>query len=132
MSGLPDKAISIRQPWAFAIIHGGKDIENRTWNTKFTGPICVHAGAGHKKADWDLFRSWVRSKPELLAWQFITPDDMKTGGIVGTVNIDGCCWISESPWFMGPVGFQLSNPQPTEFIPVKGALSLFDWRSRVA
>ena len=28
--GPPSVALSVRQPWAWAIIHGGKDVENRT------------------------------------------------------------------------------------------------------
>ncbi|WP_409188395.1 hypothetical protein [Bradyrhizobium sp. RDM4] len=27
---LPEFALSVRQPWAWAIIHGGKDVENRS------------------------------------------------------------------------------------------------------
>ena len=38
------KAISIRQPWAWLIVHGYKDVENRTWATKHRGPILIHAG----------------------------------------------------------------------------------------
>ena len=38
------KAISIRQPWAWLIVHGYKDVENRTWATKYRGPILIHAG----------------------------------------------------------------------------------------
>jgi hypothetical protein len=26
------RALTVRQPWAWAIVHGGKDIENRTRN----------------------------------------------------------------------------------------------------
>lgn len=29
MENLPDLALSVRQPWAWAIIHAGKDVENR-------------------------------------------------------------------------------------------------------
>jgi ASCH domain-containing protein len=39
-------ALSIRQPWAWAICAGCKDVENRSWNTKHRGPFVVHAG-GH-------------------------------------------------------------------------------------
>ena len=28
------KAISIRQPWAWLVVNGHKDVENRTWRTK--------------------------------------------------------------------------------------------------
>lgn len=31
MADIPHLALSVRQPWAWAIIHAGKDIENRTW-----------------------------------------------------------------------------------------------------
>jgi hypothetical protein len=37
------KALSIKQPWAALIAHGIKDIENRTWKTKFRGKIYIHA-----------------------------------------------------------------------------------------
>ena len=36
------KAISIRQPWAWLIVHGYQDVENRTWSTKHRGPILIH------------------------------------------------------------------------------------------
>ena len=37
-------ALSIRQPWAWAILHAGKDIENRSWRTAFRGEVLIHAG----------------------------------------------------------------------------------------
>ena len=40
------KALSIRQPWAWLIVHGRKDIENRSWRTKFRGRFLVHAAQG--------------------------------------------------------------------------------------
>lgn len=38
-------ALSLRQPWAFAVLHLGKRIENRTsWRScKYRGPIWIHA-----------------------------------------------------------------------------------------
>lgn len=33
------KALSIRQPWAWLILHAGKDIENRVWQTRFRGEL---------------------------------------------------------------------------------------------
>jgi len=36
-------ALSIWQPWAWLIANGYKDIENRTWWTKFRGPFLIHA-----------------------------------------------------------------------------------------
>lgn len=38
------KALSIRQPWAWAILHGGKRLENRDWaGCAYRGPILIHA-----------------------------------------------------------------------------------------
>ncbi|MHC4404130.1 MAG: ASCH domain-containing protein [Planctomycetota bacterium] len=38
------KALTICQPWAWAIIHGPKPVENRGWATKYRGPLAIHAG----------------------------------------------------------------------------------------
>lgn len=35
------KAITIRQPWASLIVHGIKDIENRSWQTNFRGRVLI-------------------------------------------------------------------------------------------
>lgn len=37
------KALSVRQPWAWAIIYAGKDIENRSRCTRHRGPVAIHA-----------------------------------------------------------------------------------------
>jgi len=39
------RVLTIRQPWAWAIIHCGNDIENRSWSTKHRGRLLVHAGS---------------------------------------------------------------------------------------
>ena len=38
------RAITVRQPWAWAIVHGGKDVENRTRNIAggYRGPVAIH------------------------------------------------------------------------------------------
>ena len=37
------RAITIRQPYARAIVKKGKRIENRTWSTKSRGDLFIHA-----------------------------------------------------------------------------------------
>lgn len=39
------KALTVQQPWAWAIIHGGKNTENRTQSWRYRGPLAIHAGA---------------------------------------------------------------------------------------
>lgn len=44
------KAITIKQPWASLIVHGIKDIENRTWPCprKYIGQrVFIHAAGSH-------------------------------------------------------------------------------------
>lgn len=43
LTGIP--ALSIRQPWAWAILHAGKRIENREWRggCSYRGPVLIHA-----------------------------------------------------------------------------------------
>lgn len=39
------RALTVKQPAAWAIFHRGKDVENRPWATKYRGPLLIHAGA---------------------------------------------------------------------------------------
>ncbi len=38
------KALTIRAPWAHAVAFADKRTENRSWPTKYRGPLAVHAG----------------------------------------------------------------------------------------
>jgi len=44
--------LSIRQPWAWAIVHAGKDIENRNWPTRFRGRFLIHAAKGCTREEY--------------------------------------------------------------------------------
>jgi hypothetical protein len=37
------KALSIHQPWTWAILNAGKTVENRRWSTSQRGPLLIHA-----------------------------------------------------------------------------------------
>jgi hypothetical protein len=38
------RVLTVRQPWASAIIYAGNDVENRTWPTRYRGLLYIHAG----------------------------------------------------------------------------------------
>jgi hypothetical protein len=64
MGRLPTvKALTIRPPWAWAVIYRGKDVENRRWRTTYRGPLLIHAG---KDPDPDGSTSllWTMTDPE--------------------------------------------------------------------
>lgn len=39
-------ALTLRQPWASAVVRLGKNVENRTWTTPYRGLLAIHAGKG--------------------------------------------------------------------------------------
>ena len=110
--------ISIRQPWAALIVTGIKDIENRTWSTRYRGPVLVHASKQADKIDADEieFRFGVRLSSDLLR-----------GGIVGMTEIVDCTRSHPSRWHAPDhYAFVLANSRPLPFVPWQDALSLRD------
>ncbi len=128
-SHLPDRALSIRQPWAWAILHAGKDIENRKQKFKQRGPICIHASQNN---DYGKFLEALQQIHAAYPGRTTNYNDkLPRGGIIATAEIVDCVQTSDSPWFMGPNGLILKNVQPIPFIQVKGALGFFKWKDRL-
>lgn len=115
------KVLSIRQPWAYLIAEGAKDIENRTWATNYRGPVLIHAGKTPARQD-----ELVKLLHKELRAGGIDPTKFDRGGIVGMATITDCVDDSDSEWFFGPYGFVLTNPRPLPFYPMDGRLGLFD------
>ncbi|OLS61847.1 ASCH domain-containing protein [Pseudomonas putida] len=119
------KALSIKQPWAWLIIHGGKDIENRTWHTRFRGRFLVHASQGMTRDYWRAASRFCEERVLSLP-PFYSEADLLRGGIIGSVELVDSVDHSDSPWYVGDMGFVLRDPKPLPFIPCKGRLQFFD------
>ncbi len=120
------RALSVRQPWAWLILHGGKDIENRDWPTTVRGQFLIHASKGMTRDEYMDARCHYEDtkKPEDPA---LPPyEELERGGIVGQAEITGCAKSSTSPWFFGAFGFVLANPKPLPFRQYRGMLGFFD------
>ena len=76
------KIISVRQPWAWLIVQGYKDVENRTWATGYRGHLLIHAG---KKIDQEAI-DWVDKWFKHITF----PAQFDTGGIVGRAILANC------------------------------------------
>lgn len=104
MREIPTRALSILQPWAHAIVHLGKTIENRDWRggCSFRGEILIHASKG--VGSLDAFDAAVRFIGETAAWpspqtyrvadvdrrgRWRPHADGPFGGIVGRARIVG-------------------------------------------
>lgn len=113
------KCLSIRQPWAWAIFHG-KDVENRTWTTKYRGELLIHAA---KTFDFEGIKWIDRNFPGLIPEHV----EFRYGCIIGKVKMIDCVYKSSSPFFYGPYGFVFTDPVLFKNpIPYCGMLKLFD------
>lgn len=127
---LPRLALSVRQPWAWAIINAGKDIENRAWRSpnpglSFRGRVAIHAASGMTRDEYAEAREWIDTR----CYTIPTPDPsaLFLGGIIGTVDVVDVISASDSWWWIGPRGLVLANAAPCHFIPARGARGYFQW-----
>lgn len=131
---LPEFALSIRQPWAWAIINAGKDVENRQWHTNFRRPVAIHAAKGMTRDEYNEFIRTIHHVSVTHPFpegSFVPePADLPRGGIVGVAEVVDCVNASPSPWFFGRYGFVLANVRPVKFVPCQGALGFFRWQGR--
>jgi len=106
--------LTIKQPWVFAILHGGKTVENRTWEMTHRGPLWLHAGA---RSGWDsagaqnpLVRdAWDQYVRRIPSWPGLPSSDVELGrattllpfgAVVAAAVVIDChqardCWVRE-------------------------------------
>jgi hypothetical protein len=152
--GEPMRALTVRPPWSWAIAHGAKDVENRSWQPPcWLGTLAIHAGA---RSRWDrdgefslvlrrAWNTWARTRPDaacLLGGPARNSHLVPFGAIVAVAEVstchhDGNCYLFPkfdegtgrcSPWAAsGQWHWQLSNVRPLpEPVSCRGALGL--WR----
>lgn len=122
------KALSVRQPWAWLIVNGWKNIENREWPTQFRGRFLIHASKGMTRDEYEACCLFMAGDHALeSALQNLPPmAALQRGGIVGEAVLLDCVRRHDSEWFCGPFGFVLGEQKPLEFFPMKGALGFFE------
>ncbi len=145
-------AISIRQPWVWAILHLGKRIENREQRWRYRGEVMLHASSFGRFTDAQLRTQLERgefapTKPQnevldelesafdmakdsgVVNPPKVTPRVLfgdHSGAIVGRARIVDCVENSDSWWFVGPFGLVLEDVRPIATpVPCKGALGLW-------
>lgn len=113
------KAISIKQPWAWAIFNG-KPVENRVWHSDYRGPLLIHASKAFDK-EGDL---WIQKNKKILGIDGM-PLFFPCGKVIGIVDMVSCVTYHPSPWFCGPYGFVFENPRLIDPFPMRGRLGIF-------
>ena len=98
------KCLSVRQPWAHLIFFEGKDVENRTWTTKYRGPLLIHAS---QKIDRDVMQR-LTSDPLFKNLEA----SCATSAIIGVVELTDVVTNSRSEWAAeGQYHWLLSKPR---------------------
>jgi len=118
------RVLSLRQPWAWLVVNGYKDIENRSWRTNHRGPLLIHASS-----------TLTDFRPEKLdeierKYGVRVPGNAETGGIVGIVDVVDCVRAHTSKWkFPDCWGWILKNSRRLPFHQCKGSVGFFKLES---
>ena len=100
------RALTVRQPWAWAIMEGRKHIENRRQRTHVRERIAIHSSKKpdpHRKALAAMLED-LDTRNECM--------ESPRGAILGTVELVDCIDKSEDRTFVGPYGWVLARPRP--------------------
>ena len=114
------KALSVRQPWASAIMLG-KDVENRTRYFSHRGLLLIHAAL---KVD-----NYALDDPRIVALGIGSPEKpLILGHIIGAVTLLDCVRDYPSPWaYSEEWHLVLANPRPfRRAVACRGQLGLFE------
>lgn len=131
-------AVTLHQPWAWAVIKLGKNIENRSWAPRESlyanMPMVIHAG---QKYD-DSAEAWMRARGLLLPNAILPAAARIHGALIGSViyrralDEDGVRSLANETgarardWWMGPVGWMLDDPRAFPApVPCPGAQRLW-------
>lgn len=130
------KVLTVKQPWASLIVHGIKDIENRSWRTNFRGRVLIHASDSYgRKFSVDLTDAQTKAAFATIAKETMF-GNMPFGSIIGSVEIVDCVQNHPSIWAdNGVYHWVLANPilfeKPIENVKGKLGLWNYDWEEVV-
>lgn len=100
-----------------------KNIDNREYNSKYTGHLGIHASQMMDAAKYQEAVDFLTARSIPITLPPI--DKLQRGGILGSVNMLGTTHSSLSRWFTGPVGFVFDQPKIVPFRKLAGKLNIF-------
>jgi ASCH domain len=114
------KALSVCQPWAWAIVAGIKTVENRSRPTRHRGPLVIHASNSRRY----LGEDYADLLPNMPPWE-----ELDYGALVGVVEVVdsvSLAAVERDPFAVGPWCWLLARARRIRSVPYKGQVSLFD------
>lgn len=119
-------ALSVRQPWAWLIVHGPKNIENRTQRAHYRGPLLIHASKGMTQEEYQHACEYAEHYGVMPP----APGELVRGALIGRAKLSGVLGPSQNPhraWHMpNAYGWVLDDREPLERpVPWRGNQGLF-------
>lgn len=127
-------ALSVHQPWAHLIVQGRKPVENRTWYTRYRGPLAIHASQSRMTLAASIELAHVRAALRDLGLTTTAAlNSLDFGALVGVVDLVDCLPVDApglrdrrfDDWAMGPYCWVLENARAIPPIPTRGRQGLF-------
>lgn len=103
------KALTVKQPWAGALVAGVKRCENRTRQTHYRGPLVIHAGKAFDEDPWahdeghGLEAAVANGTDEAGPLPWFEPQSR--GLLLGIVELVGCHPAAECDPALYPCGY---------------------------
>ncbi len=128
---IPERALSLAQPWASLVARDAKRVETRSWRTRYRGLIAIHASRRFRAAD----RARCSFEPFASS---LGGADLPLGAIVAVARIVDVLPVEQlvvldererafGNYATGRYGWLLADVVPLPVpIPCRGALGL--WR----
>jgi hypothetical protein len=113
------RILTIREPWAWLIGCGYKDVENRSWSSTSRGRTLIHAAS--QMADDE---SYARAVKLAESFGIIVPErewfEPRLGTIVAVTSLSKMMHRSPSSWFFGPYAWSIEWAWPVTSPRVRG------------
>lgn len=124
------KALTICQPYAHLIAIGDKRVENRSWPTRYRGPIAVHAGKSRKMLAGGVHKRYPEMAFGAVVATAILVDCAFVGDIYDGLYDDKYPWLeTQKNYISGAYCWLLDDIKRIDPAPCKGALSLWEWEA---
>lgn len=105
------KALTISQPFATLIATGQKWVENRTWETKYRGPLAIHAGKG----------------TQYMTRREMDEQELPYGSVVAVANLVACVELSMVRRVLFPTEFRKAGIDRQQFLEHKHTEGPWCW-----
>ncbi len=134
------KALTLTQPWATLVALGEKKIETRSWTTRYTGPLAIHAAKSFPDWAMELATSY-EVFTRALQRHGLSAHQLPRGVVLATCRLKDALpttsllapGLATREWAFGDCSpgrfmFRLEDVVPLERpVPARGSLGLWEW-----